>query len=62
MMGSIGAIASGNISAAVAGVETSLAKSIPVALNSLSKIFKISGFLTHFPSIAPSNAPAAAVP
>ncbi len=51
VMGSIGAIASGNISAAVAGVETSLAKSIPVALSFLSKIFKVSGIGTKIKAI-----------
>jgi hypothetical protein len=51
VMGSIGAIASGNISAAVAGVETSLAKSIPVALSFLSKIFKVGGIGTKVKNI-----------
>jgi hypothetical protein len=51
VMGSIGAIASGSISAAVAGVETSLAKSIPVALSFLSRIFKVSGIGTKVKNI-----------
>ena len=51
VMGSVAAIASGNISAAVAGVETSLAKSIPVALSFLSRIFKVSGIGTKVKNI-----------
>ncbi len=51
VMRSIGAIASGNISAAVAGVETSLAKSIPVALSFMLRIFKVSGIGTKVKGI-----------
>ncbi len=51
VMQSVGAIASGNISAAVAGVETSLAKSIPVALSFMSKIVKVSGIGTKIKAI-----------
>ncbi len=42
-MGSISSIARGDVGGAVAKVESSLAKTIPLALSFLSRIFKISG-------------------
>ncbi len=43
IMGSISSIARGDVGGAIAKVESSLAKTIPLALSFLSRIFKVSG-------------------
>ncbi len=51
IVGSVSSIARGDIGGAVAKVESSLAKTIPLALSFLSRIFKVSGIGTKIKEI-----------
>jgi hypothetical protein len=51
IMGSVAAIAQGNVTGAISKVEQSLAKAVPLALSFMSRIFRVSGIGTKIKAI-----------